>query len=94
MIRPIFSATLFWLLAFAPFGAAEVSPQSVVGTWINEDETAKIAIYACGEAYCGKFAWMKKAVDVLLFTHLLAATDGRECRLVLPVRQRSSRGEQ
>jgi len=50
------------LFVFAAPSLCQSAASDVVGTWMNEDETAKISVYACGEEYCGKFVWMKNPV--------------------------------
>jgi len=50
------AAALFFLAAqlFASGG------EEILGTWNNEDGRAKIEIFNCGGAYCGKIIWLRK----------------------------------
>jgi len=36
------------------------SAEAVVGEWYTSEERAKIEVYNCGEAYCGKIVWLKE----------------------------------
>lgn len=62
MTRTLYAAAFICSCLSHPPISFGASSGGVVGTWVNEDQTAKIEIYGCGEAYCGKFAWMKEPV--------------------------------
>lgn len=49
---------LLFLLTAAPAFAADPS-----GLWLTEDGEAKVQIYNCGQALCGKLAWLKDPND-------------------------------
>lgn len=56
-------------LGFAPvIGAATAqneqnTQQAPFGLWMPEDEASKVEIFACGEAICGRVAWMREGLD-------------------------------
>lgn len=37
-----------------------VSPDDIIGTWLNEEGTAKIEIFKKGDEYFGKIIWLKE----------------------------------
>lgn len=39
---------------------AQTTKSSIVGTWLNEDKTAKIQIFEQGEKLFGKIVWLKE----------------------------------
>ncbi len=41
----------------ASFGAGQ---DDIVGVWLNQEKDAKIEIFKCGEAYCGRIVWLKE----------------------------------
>lgn len=50
---------LAWMFfAISPARAADPS-----GLWLTEDGEAKVQIYNCGQALCGKLAWLKNPDD-------------------------------
>lgn len=49
---------LLFVLATAPAFAADPS-----GLWLTQDGEAKVQIYNCGQALCGKIAWLKDPND-------------------------------
>lgn len=32
----------------------------ILGTWLDEDQDARIEMYACGTKYCGKIVWLRE----------------------------------
>ncbi len=46
------------LAAFNPAMAADLT-----GTWLVQDGTAKVRVYACGEALCGTVVWLSQPND-------------------------------
>jgi uncharacterized protein (DUF2147 family) len=51
-------ATALLVLSAAPAFAADPS-----GLWLTQDGEAKVQIYNCGQAFCGKIAWLKHPND-------------------------------
>lgn len=49
---------LLFVLTAAPARAGDPS-----GLWLTEDGEAKVQIYNCGQALCGKLAWLKDPND-------------------------------
>ena len=39
---------------------APVIAQSILGTWLVEDQEAAVQIYPCGEEFCGRITWLKE----------------------------------
>lgn len=39
---------------------AQTTKNTIVGTWLNQDKTAKIQIYEQGEKLFGKIVWLKE----------------------------------
>jgi len=37
-----------------------VSPDDIIGTWLNEEGTAKVEIFKKGDEYYGKIVWLKE----------------------------------
>jgi uncharacterized protein (DUF2147 family) len=35
----------------------------ILGTWLNEERTAKIQVYKAGNSYAGKIVWLKDPID-------------------------------
>lgn len=54
------SALTIGLLLLSLPMVAQLSKSSIVGTWLNEDKTAKIQIYEQGEKFFGKIVWLKE----------------------------------
>ena len=52
------TACVVALAAFDPAIAAEPA-----GTWLIQDGTAKVRVYACGEAVCGTVVWLSQPND-------------------------------
>lgn len=52
------------LLAFVITAAAAAANASsgddIVGVWFNQEKDARIEIYPCGAAYCGRIVWLKE----------------------------------
>jgi uncharacterized protein (DUF2147 family) len=43
-------------------GAHAAGPDDILGVWNNQEKDAKIEIYKCGSACCGKVVWLKEPV--------------------------------
>jgi uncharacterized protein (DUF2147 family) len=43
--------------------AQKHKPDDVVGTWLNEERTAKVQIFKEGDKYFGKIVWLKETLD-------------------------------
>ncbi len=54
----VVTAVTFGWLPVAPVLAADPA-----GLWLTEDGEAKVQIYSCGPALCGKIAWLKDPND-------------------------------
>ena len=69
-MRSRLSLTL-WIIAaalglgFAPAAAQDPAEnqQAPYGVWMPEDEESKVEIYPCGEAMCGRIAWLLDEYD-------------------------------
>lgn len=58
-----FAFALFALLLLVPDMRAEASgTASPVGRWVTEGGTSHVEIYRCGEALCGRIAWLKEPI--------------------------------
>lgn len=60
------SASKLWRVAVALLFVFTASPARAAdpsGLWLTEDGEAKVRIYSCGEALCGKLAWLKNPDD-------------------------------
>lgn len=53
------SGLLLSLLFFVA-SALAASPDDIVGTWNNQEKDARIEIYRCGEACCGRIVWLRE----------------------------------
>ena len=52
------------ILAVASAGiAAAASVADVTGQWLTEKGTASVELYACGDALCGRIAWLADPTD-------------------------------
>lgn len=58
MVSAVIAVT-FGLLAALPARAAD----GPAGTWLTEDGEAKVLIYDCGGAFCGRITWLKEPND-------------------------------
>lgn len=56
--QAIVTAATFWIFFGSPAFAADPA-----GLWLSEDGEAKVQIYHCGQALCGKLAWLKDPND-------------------------------
>jgi uncharacterized protein (DUF2147 family) len=56
--QAIVTAVTFWIFFSSQAFAADPS-----GLWLTEDGEAKVQIHSCGEAFCGKIAWLKNPND-------------------------------
>ncbi len=63
------SLTLSIVIALCAFGLGpamaqeEEHQQAPIGMWMPEDEESKVEIFPCGDAMCGKVAWMLDGYD-------------------------------
>lgn len=44
----------------AAASASAVSGDDIVGVWFNEEKDARIEIYPCGSAWCGRIVWLRE----------------------------------
>jgi uncharacterized protein (DUF2147 family) len=53
-----------FLLVVAVAGTVPLWAQSddILGTWLNQKQDAKIDVFKCGNAYCGKIVWLKNPI--------------------------------
>ena len=51
---------IIMLLLASPLVGYAQEGQDVLGEWYTEERKAKVEIYACGDAYCGKIVWLKE----------------------------------
>ncbi|MGE0612319.1 MAG: DUF2147 domain-containing protein [Hyphomicrobiales bacterium] len=61
MRNPFFAlslAAVFW-----PLAAADAAEENSFGTWLTDDQKAKVELYPCGDAICSKIVWLKDPVD-------------------------------
>lgn len=56
MLHLLVSMVFFAALSSA---AAAADPDAIVGVWNNAEKDAKIEVFRCGEAYCGRIVWLK-----------------------------------
>ncbi|MCX6252842.1 MAG: DUF2147 domain-containing protein [Bacteroidetes bacterium] len=59
---------LFVILALANAAGGKVYAQKhktddILGTWLNEERTAKVQVYKDGAKYFGKIVWLKETLD-------------------------------
>jgi uncharacterized protein (DUF2147 family) len=54
--------SLLLFIADAPVcgQTARIEGDAVLGEWITEEGKARVEVYRCGEAYCGKIVWLKE----------------------------------
>ena len=61
----IISVILFFMLfSFSLISAGEANQDDIIGVWLIEEKgepSEKIAIYKCGDKYCGKIIWIKQS---------------------------------
>lgn len=55
---PVLMIIILLCAAFAP-AADAAEPDAIVGMWNNAEKDAKIDVFPCGEAYCGRIVWLK-----------------------------------
>lgn len=60
MRYPLIALTL---TAFIFPAAASAADDKSYGTWLTDDEKAKVELYQCGEAICSKIVWLKDPTD-------------------------------
>lgn len=61
MQKRLISMTLF--AALWPLSAAVAAEGQSFGTWLTDDEKAKVELYECGESICSKIVWLKEPND-------------------------------
>ena len=50
------------IVAIAMAPSARAASDDILGSWLNQDQDAKIDIFKCGSDYCGKITWLKEPV--------------------------------
>ncbi len=56
-------ALAFAILVLLPAAArADTGAASPVGRWLTEGGTSHVEIYRCGEALCGRIAWLREPI--------------------------------
>jgi uncharacterized protein (DUF2147 family) len=53
-----FKIIAFFLFACQFIAQAQESPDTIIGVWLNEDNTNKIEIYKIDDTYSGKIVWI------------------------------------
>ena len=54
------SAFLLLLAALAAATPVFAGSDDILGTWFNQKQDAKIAIFQCGSNFCGNIVWLKE----------------------------------
>lgn len=62
---PMIAAVMGLALAAGPASAADGPEQQPApyGVWMPEDKESKVEIFSCGQAMCGRVAWMAQNTD-------------------------------
>lgn len=55
-VKPALFLLAVALAAAVPLWAGS---EDILGTWLNQKQDAKIDVFKCGNAYCGKIVWLK-----------------------------------
>jgi uncharacterized protein (DUF2147 family) len=54
---------LLLVVSGSAFGqTARSEADAVLGEWLTEEGKARVEIYRCGDAYCGKIVWLKEPI--------------------------------
>ncbi len=51
---------IFACMVISTSAAVYAGSDDILGAWFNQEKDAKIEIYRCGDAYCGKIIWLKE----------------------------------
>ncbi len=60
--KSLFAFCLLFFVCSTAFANAGDS-DAILGTWMVAAKDAKVEIFKCGDKYCGKIIWLKKAKD-------------------------------
>jgi len=59
MMNKLIMHVLMSLILLSPI-VVYAGADDILGVWDNQEKTAKIELFKCGEKYCGKIVWLKE----------------------------------